>query len=166
MVLVGEWNAHHFQSPAGLRGMSNPDFRRVPFAVVFRCFDGPQRRRSNEHHERSGFHKRVLRYQPAADTEENHYGNGQAGANNGGKNAPDARAWPGNHIGIVRSCHLRTGACYPASSKWSIGAAWSPFYDRRSVPAAAGTGSPFAAASHSGAPPVSSVTVGRAGIAP
>src|SRR5260370_21542549 len=104
MVLVGEWNADIFQSLAGLRGMSKPDFWRVPFAVEFRCFDGPQRRRSTEHHDRSGFHKRVLRYQPAADTEENPYGNDQAVANNGGKNAPAAPALQASPNVNGRSC--------------------------------------------------------------
>ena len=33
-----------------------------------------------------------------------------------------AKTRPGRRWGVVRRCHWRTGACYPAPAKWSIGA--------------------------------------------
>ncbi len=90
MILAGEGDAHLLQSLAGLRGMSKPDFRRVPAAVESRCFDGPQRHRSAEHDDRPGFRKRILHHEPAAHAEENHHGEDQAGAKNGGKNEQGA----------------------------------------------------------------------------
>ena len=85
MVLAGERNAHLFQHLAGLRGMGKPDFRRVPFAVELRCFDGSQRHCAAEHHDRSRFHKRVFHDQPTTNTEEDHHGQEQPAASDNGK---------------------------------------------------------------------------------
>src|SRR6266853_1556396 len=79
-VLAEEGNTHFFQSFAGLRGMGQPDFRRVSFAVQLRCFDRAQRHRSAQHHDRLSLRKRILHYQPAAQAKENHRSEDQADA--------------------------------------------------------------------------------------
>src|SRR3989454_12665839 len=107
--------------------MGQPDFRRVPFAEELRCFDGAQRHRAAEHHDRLGFHERTLHYHPAAKAKENHCGEDQASGAADGKNAQSAGTGTQNHSGIVRSCHWGTGACYPAPLRWSIGGAGHRF---------------------------------------
>ncbi len=94
LVLADKRNAHFFQSFGGLSGMGKPDFRRVSFAVKFRCLGGAHGHRSAEHHDGhrsaehhdcAGFPKRVFDHQPTAEAEENHQGKEQTGASNGGK---------------------------------------------------------------------------------
>src|SRR5437588_5138896 len=114
IILAGERDAHLFQSFAGLRGMSQPDFRRIPFAVEFRRLDGPQRHCAAEHNNCPGFPKRVLHHQPAADAEEDHKGKDQTATTGGEKNTQCTGTRPRSRSGIVRACHLGTGACYPA----------------------------------------------------
>src|SRR5438132_744008 len=98
MILSGEGNAHLLQSFGRFRGMGQPDFRRVSFAVELGGLDGAHRHRSAEHNDRFSFPKRIFRHQPAAHAKENH---------------------ESNRSGSVWSRHWRTGACYPGPPKRS-----------------------------------------------
>src|SRR6266478_2835035 len=131
IVLAGERNAHAFQSFTGLGGIGKPDFRRVPCAVKFRGLDGAQRDRAAEHDDRPGFHERVFHHQPTAEPEEQHYGEDHAGANDHGEDSPSAKPRTRDPSGMDWSCHLGTGACYPAPPKRSTGGARVTVYDGR-----------------------------------
>ena len=119
MILSGEGNAHLLQSFGRFRGMGQPDFRRVSFAVELGGLDGAHRHRSAEHNDRFGFPKRIFRHQPAAHAKENHESKQQAASTDGGKNEQGARTPWSNRSGSVWSRHWRTGACYPGPPKRS-----------------------------------------------
>src|SRR6266436_1156293 len=131
IVLAGERNTHAFQSFAGFGGMGKPDFRRVSCAVKFRGLDGAQRDRAAEHDDRPGFNERVFHHQPTAETEKDYDGDDEAGANDRGEESPSAKPRTRDPSGMDRSCHLGTGACYPAPPKRSTGGARVTVYDGR-----------------------------------
>src|SRR6266404_8087177 len=119
IVLAGEGNPHFAESRGWLRGMRQPDFRRVAFAIELCCLHRPQWHGAAEHRDGLRFSERVFDDQPSPDAKEHHHPQDQPAAHRRDKRKP-ASAPPRNRPRVRLVIHLQSGACYLAPRKWSI----------------------------------------------
>ncbi len=116
-VLAYEGYRHRSKGCAGFRGIRQPNFGRIPFAIQFRGFDSPQGHAPADDNDGLGFIKGVFHDEPAANAEEKDHGTEQQEPDEAKHNAASslrvAELWLSELFSVAIGQHPSVGWANP-----------------------------------------------------